>query len=178
MFRYFLIVALLPAMGFATNVNPCRGGEPFPTAARVIGCDTMPCPIYKGFDAVMEMDFTVGGNIYIFFLFQDNFKLNYQSLDTTITSLTPKMTAYALGQTVNYPLPDEILDVCANLGTSQCPLDPTEEATWFFVFSVGQEYPIIELTIEASLTDDNDNVVGCFSLDAHVVGDEPPEFKN
>lgn len=64
MFRYFLIVALIPAMGFATDVKPCPNGEPFPTGVRVIGCDTMPCPIYKGFDAVMEMDFTVGGNVF------------------------------------------------------------------------------------------------------------------
>lgn len=88
------------------------------------------------------------------------------------------MIAHALGVTVEYPLPDDILDVCSNLGTSQCPLDPTEEATWYFVFSVGQEYPIIPLQIEASLTDDDGNIIGCFALDAHVVGEEPPEGTN
>lgn len=79
------------------------------------------------------------------------------------------MTAYALGQVVVYPLPDATMDVCSNLGTSQCPLDPTEEATWHFLFSVGMEYPEIPLTIEATLTDQSGNIIGCFSLDALVV---------
>lgn len=81
------------------------------------------------------------------------------------------MTAYALGQVVVYPLPDEIQDVCSNLGTSQCPLDPTEEVTWNFLFSVGLEYPLIDLRIEAKLTDQDKNIVGCFSLEAIVIDD-------
>lgn len=62
MFRYFLIAALIPAMALATNVGKCIGGEPFPSAVRVAGCETMPCNIIKGVDAIMEMDFVVGGN--------------------------------------------------------------------------------------------------------------------
>lgn len=83
------------------------------------------------------------------------------------------MTAYALGQVVVYPLPDETVDVCSNLGTSQCPLDPTEEATWNFIFSVGLEYPLIDFTVEASLADQSGNIVSCFSLDAIVVDELP-----
>lgn len=93
----------------------------------------------------------------------------FKILDTVITSITPSMVAYALGLVVDYPLPDEILDVCSNLGTSQCPLDPTEEATWNFVFSVGYEYPLIDLVIEATIKDQDDNVIACFSLAANVV---------
>lgn len=61
MFRYFLIAALIPAMALATNVAQCLGGEPVPSAVRVAGCDIMPCNIVKGVDAIMEMDFVVGG---------------------------------------------------------------------------------------------------------------------
>lgn len=64
MLRYFLIAALIPAMALATNVGPCIAGQPEPTAVRVAGCETMPCFIVKGVDAIMEMDFTVGGNFF------------------------------------------------------------------------------------------------------------------
>lgn len=90
-------------------------------------------------------------------------------LADVIYDLTPKIVAYALGQVVPYPLPDETMDVCSNLGTSQCPLDSTEEATWYFLFAVGHEYPLISLTLEATLYDQSNNTIGCFSLDAQIV---------
>lgn len=61
MFAYILIVALIPAMALATNVGQCEG-KPFPNAVRVANCSTVPCNIVRGTDAVMDMDFTVGGN--------------------------------------------------------------------------------------------------------------------
>lgn len=66
MFSYFLIAALIPAMALATTVGECAG-KPFPNAVRVAGCTAQPCNILVGTDAVMEMDFTVGGNYFIIF---------------------------------------------------------------------------------------------------------------
>lgn len=65
MFKYFLIAALIPAMALATNVGKCDG-KPSPNAVRVAGCTTMPCSIARGSNAIMDLDFTVGGNFYNF----------------------------------------------------------------------------------------------------------------
>lgn len=83
MFCYFLIAALIPAMALATNVAPCIGGEPFPTAVRVAGCEIVPCFIVKGEDAIMEMDFTVGGNFFFCIpIFHRNLKFNHFNFKT------------------------------------------------------------------------------------------------
>lgn len=159
MFKFILIAALIPAMALATNVGKCDG-KPFPNAVRVAGCDFMPCNVVRGSNAIMDLDFTVGGN-FLLYLLKLIFKFYFFQIN--------KIVAYALGQIVDYPLPDEINKVCNNLGTSQCPLDPTEEATWNFIFSIGYEYPLIELVIEVNLLDQSDNYVSCFKLDAQVV---------
>lgn len=170
MFKFILIAALVPAMALSTNVGNCDG-KPSPNAVRVDGCSTMPCDIVRGQDAIMNMDFTVGGNYLILHILITRPKVNnlFPNLDNPISSLRPEIIAYALGQTVPYPLSDELNNVCANLGTSQCPLDPTEEATWKFVFFVGMEYPKVDLVLEVNLLDQSDNIVSCFKLEGQVV---------
>lgn len=64
MFSYILLAALIPAMAMATIVGQCSGNKPFPNAVRVANCTAMPCDVVRGTDAIMDLDFTVGGNYF------------------------------------------------------------------------------------------------------------------
>lgn len=77
--------------------------------------------------------------------------------------------ATALGVTVPYELPENIANVCKNLlhGAS-CPLDAGEDATYKFIFPIGNMYPEIGVKVEVTLVDEKNSPVTCFAVDIKV----------
>lgn len=87
---------------------------------------------------------------------------------TDIESLTPRITAHALGQIVQYDLPAEILVGCDYLEGARCPIDQGSTVTYNFEFDVGPEYPLIDLNIEQRLFDQNNVIQFCVDVTSRV----------
>lgn len=58
MFRFLLLVTLLPIIAFATEgITPCSNGEPMPTKVDVANCDVPPCILPRGDSIIAIIDF-------------------------------------------------------------------------------------------------------------------------
>lgn len=70
---------------------------------------------------------------------------------------------------VNYELPIQHRDGCANLLGVSCPLGFNQAATHLFEFTINPAFPPGLSTIEVSLTNHNDDTVYCAVLNGNVV---------
>lgn len=108
----------------------------------------MPCPIQRGNDAVMEIEFTPANNA---------------------NNLTPSVIATVGGLPVLYPLPDTVTNSCAHLLHGRhCPVPANQRTTLLFRFPVNPIYPPIAVTVQLTLRDHLRRVVSCFSVDIQV----------
>lgn len=57
MFKYIVLLALVPAIFATEGVTPCRDGTFFPSSVDVAGCATAPCRVSRGTDAQMYVGF-------------------------------------------------------------------------------------------------------------------------
>ncbi|XP_075163447.1 Niemann-Pick type C-2d [Haematobia irritans] len=147
MLRVFIICSLV-LLSQATEVKRCDGDKPFPLAVRVEGCAVPPCDIVKGTSVVMEIEFATYKHV---------------------TRATTLVKAKTLGITVPYELPEEVSDVCSNLmHEAYCPLYPTEDVTYLFLFPVGSNYPEISVNIEIYLENQDHEILTCFKCDIKV----------
>lgn len=91
------------------------------------------------------------------------------SADKHVTEATTLVKAKTLGITVPYELPEETKNVCANLMYgAYCPLYPTEDVTYFFLFPVASNYPEISVNIEIYLVNQDSDILTCFKCDIKV----------
>lgn len=70
-----------------------------------------------------------------------------------IENFWPSVRAGVLGMFIDYALPDEVLDACANLDGSRCPLSAGEDVVYNFNFSVADNYPTIGVDVDLHLND-------------------------
>ncbi|XP_013100039.1 NPC intracellular cholesterol transporter 2 homolog a [Stomoxys calcitrans] len=144
----FLVICAVVVLSQATEVKRCDAGKPFPLEVRVKGCEVPPCDIVKGTNVEMEIEFVTYKHV------------------TTATTLVKAKT---FGVTVPYELPDEVKDVCSNLMYgAYCPLYPTEDVTYFFLFPVSANYPEISVNIEIYLENQDGELLTCFKCDIKV----------
>lgn len=93
--------------------------------------------------------------------------------DKFITTMTTLVKATTLGVTVPYVLPDDVKAVCPNLMYgAYCPLYPTEDVTYLFVFPIGN-YPEISVKVEIYIEDQDGDIVSCFVCDIKVRKGDP-----
>lgn len=60
MHKAIICIGFLPlvlAIGDVVQVRPCPGDLPVPREVRVVDCPSMPCPMRRGQDANVEVDF-------------------------------------------------------------------------------------------------------------------------
>lgn len=88
--------------------------------------------------------------------------------DRAVTSMTTIATATALGVVTNYPLGSNAI-TCNFLQGSSCPLSANEDVTYRLTMPILSIYPLVSLSIEIDLIDQNNNSVSCFVVDAQVV---------
>ncbi|XP_037955975.1 NPC intracellular cholesterol transporter 2-like [Teleopsis dalmanni] len=142
----FVIISAFSTV-LATDVKKCSGDKPFPLSVNVTGCETPPCDILKGSTVEMFIHFVSHRDV---------------------SELTTKVKAYTFGISVPYELPEETSNVCRNLMYgAYCPLYPTEDVTYLFLFPVGS-YPEISVKIEIYLVDQDDEIATCFICDIKV----------
>lgn len=82
--------------------------------------------------------------------------------------MTTIATATALGVVTNYPLGSNAI-TCNFLQGSSCPLSANEDVTYRLTMPILSIYPLVSLSIEIDLIDQNNNSVSCFVVDAQVV---------
>lgn len=83
--------------------------------------------------------------------------------------MTTSVRATVFGVTVPFELPEDIKKTCDFLDNGDyCPLDEGEDVTYLFDFAVSKVYPEIQVGIEITVTDDDNNAVFCFKCDIQV----------
>ncbi|XP_040153286.1 NPC intracellular cholesterol transporter 2 homolog a-like [Anopheles arabiensis] len=147
MFRVLLLIALVPAFAYGNVSRACSGGRPQPTNVVIEGCTAPPCNLVRGQDVIGLIDFTT---------------------DRAVTSMTTIATATALGVVTNYPLGSNAI-TCNFLQGSSCPLSANEDVTYRLTMPILSIYPLVSLSIEIDLVDQDNNSVSCFVVDAQVV---------
>lgn len=58
---------------------------------------------------------------------------------------------------------------CNHLVGTTCPIDAGEDVLWHFTMPVTAEYPLIDLLVEVSLLDENQEPVFCAAIEAKVL---------
>ncbi|XP_053670483.1 NPC intracellular cholesterol transporter 2 homolog a-like [Anopheles nili] len=147
MFRAVLLVALVPALVFGNVTRVCTGNRPHPISVDVLGCTSPPCDLVRGQDVIAYIDFTT---------------------DRSVTSMTTVATATALGVVTGYPLGSNAI-TCNFLQGSSCPLSANEDVTYRLTMPILSIYPLVSLSIEIDVIDQNNQSVTCFVVDAQVV---------
>ncbi|KAH8407232.1 hypothetical protein KR222_010905, partial [Zaprionus bogoriensis] len=117
--------------------------KPFPLSVVVHDCDEPPCVVYKGQNAVMDVQFLGDKN--------------------NLSNITTKVQAKVFGMNLPYDLPDEVSNVCGNLLYGAiCPIDKDEDVTYRFNFYVEQAFPEITADVTVTLNDANGDAISCF----------------
>lgn len=99
-------------------------------------------------------------------------------VETYVTKATTLVKAKTLGITVPYELPEEVRDVCPNLlYGAYCPLYPTEDVTYLFLFPIANSYPEISVNVEIYLVDQDQTIITCFKCDIKVKKGSTAESK-
>lgn len=57
MFKYVVLLALVPAIFATTGVSQCRDKTPMPESIDILGCLEAPCPVALGTKAQMTVGF-------------------------------------------------------------------------------------------------------------------------
>uniref|UniRef100_A0A182KBS6 MD-2-related lipid-recognition domain-containing protein n=1 Tax=Anopheles christyi TaxID=43041 RepID=A0A182KBS6_9DIPT len=148
MIRALILIALVPAVVYGNVGRACSNGRPQATNANILGCTAPPCDLVRGQDVIAYIDFTT---------------------DRVVNTMTTVPTATALGITAPYPLPAEFADTCAWLEGSSCPLSANEDVTYRLTIPVLPIYPLVSLSIEIDIVDQDGQSVTCFVVDARVV---------
>ncbi|KAF6205678.1 hypothetical protein GE061_019851 [Apolygus lucorum] len=143
---YVILVALLAAHS-CSGTTPHMDCENLPAFQSVsIGdCTEQPCQLKSGTTVKFDLEILVRGYV---------------------KNMNVKISAYAMGATVNYPLPVD--DVCAGLTNAECPLDDGELVNYELLFPVLESFPAVPCIATVTVTSDQ-GVQGCMTASLQVV---------
>lgn len=156
MFKFLVLVAILPVIFARTPIRECTGGHPLPDAAwmgsRESPCLAAPCNVYRGSgSAVTYVDFTP---------------------TFATASIRPRVRATVFGTvTITQELPLEIQNnPCGILESPHsCPLSANQRASYRLQLPVDPTTPLIPSDTEITLFGDNDQVIFCYRLATQLV---------
>uniref|UniRef100_A0A1Y9H2B1 MD-2-related lipid-recognition domain-containing protein n=1 Tax=Anopheles dirus TaxID=7168 RepID=A0A1Y9H2B1_9DIPT len=152
MYKFLLIVALLPAVVFGqTPFRPCSGGRPTPSSLNIVGCTSLPCTIQSGVPLVAH-------------------GIGITSPVATPT-LTAHLTARLLGLDVGFEIPDDLRDACAvGIVGASCPISAGQ--VFDYTLNYSMELPLTGITVqvEVGLTAADGTPVTCIEIDATIIG--------
>nr|XP_036674104.1 uncharacterized protein LOC108013886 [Drosophila suzukii] len=155
-FKNFCLCLVLPLMWTLVTANtPIRQcadrNYPQPLMVQIDNCDALPCDLWKGTEAKIDIQFVANRN--------------------TMKKLTAEVHLTSLGVTIPYDLETSRGNVCSNLlHGAYCPLDAGEDVTYQLLLPVTNNQPEVPTRLEVRLLDsDNGNsVVSCFLADTRV----------
>lgn len=154
MFKFFVILAIVPAILARTPVRECGNGIPLPNAvhfgSRENPCLAAPCDISRNFGTgVTYVDFTTR---------------------EPAVSIMPRVRATVFGITITQELPAEILaNPCGILTLGSCPLPAGQVAAYRLALPVDPSTPLLSSDTEITLFGDNNQVIFCYRLQTSIV---------
>lgn len=153
MFKFVVLLALLPAILARTPVRECAG-HPKPDAvffsSRESPCLAEPCNVIRsqGY-AVTYVDFTTR---------------------SAASSILPRVRATVFGITFVQELPDIIQqNPCGILTEGFCPLGESQKASYRLELPVDPLTPTLSTETEITLFGDDGEVIFCYKLQSRVV---------
>lgn len=151
MYRAALLLALLPAVAFATEGwRPCDGIRT-PIRVNISDCAVAPCNLKRGSTVRMESAFAVP---------------EYSDVLTT-KAYFDDLTSGVSG---SYPLPSSQKATCDHLIGSRCPLYDNEEVVYTLAMPILSIYPTgIDLDLKITVENELDNTLTCFQVLARTV---------
>ncbi|EDW55404.1 uncharacterized protein LOC6621198 [Drosophila sechellia] len=136
----------------STPIRQCADSSyPQPLMVQIDDCDALPCDLWKGTEAKIDIQFVATRN--------------------TMKKLSAEVHLTSLGVTIPYDLEASRGNVCSNLlHGAYCPLDAGEDVTYQLLLPVTANQPEVPTRLEIRLLDsDNENqVVSCFLADTRV----------
>ncbi|KAH8243868.1 hypothetical protein KR032_010830 [Drosophila birchii] len=155
-FKKFSLSLMLPLMWTLVAANtPFRqcsdNSFPMPLAVQIDECDALPCDLWKGSEAKIDIQFVATRN--------------------TMQRLSAEVHLTSLGVTIPYDLDVSRGNVCNNLlHGAYCPLDAGEDVTYELLLPITSNQPEVPTRLEVRLLDtENENqVVSCFLADTRV----------
>lgn len=140
MFKYALVLALIPAVVFADiSFTSCKAGGPLPTSISVKGCDESKCVLYNGLPVQMTGLITT----------------HHDS-----NELTTSLEAFLGIVTLPMELPEDVVDGC-NALEGGCPVSAGETRGLAAEFVVDSPFSGIPVDIELSITNEKEELVMC-----------------
>ncbi|XP_016989961.1 uncharacterized protein LOC108052142 [Drosophila rhopaloa] len=155
-FKKFCLCLAIPLMWtFVAANTPFRqcadSSYNQPLMVQIDQCDTLPCDLWKGTEAKIDIQFVATRN--------------------SMKKLTAEVHLTSLGVTIPYDLEAARGNVCGNLlHGAYCPLDAGEDVTYHLLLPVTTNQPEVPTRLEVRLLDseDGDRVVSCFLADTRV----------
>ena len=89
-------------------------------------------------------------------------------VDFDIKELTPSVRATVLGLTIPYPLPSDLTRGCEHLTDAECPVPAKTRSTYNFRFPINSSIPTVGVTVELTLTAQDNQVVSCFRVAVNI----------
>uniref|UniRef100_A0A182JR69 MD-2-related lipid-recognition domain-containing protein n=1 Tax=Anopheles christyi TaxID=43041 RepID=A0A182JR69_9DIPT len=130
MYKFLLIVAILPAIAFGqTPFRPCRGGGPTPDSVAIEGCSLLPCTIVSGSPLVARAN----------------------GIRTPVATPTVEahITARVLGLDVGFTIPEDLRDACAvGISGASCPLAAGQQFDYTLNYAMSLPLTGISAAIE------------------------------
>ncbi|XP_022234455.2 uncharacterized protein LOC111082539 [Drosophila obscura] len=135
-----------------TPIRHCADASiPLPLMVQIDECETLPCDLWKGSEAKIDIQFVATRN--------------------SMKQLSAEVRLTSLGMTIPYDLEASRANVCQNLlHGAYCPLDAGEDVTYELLLPVASSQPEVPTRLEVRLLDvENGNrVVSCFVADTRV----------
>lgn len=142
MFKYVLVLAILPALVFGGSINfeECsRNKGPLPKSIEIEGCDESGCTIYNRVPVQMTGVLVS--------------EMDAQELTTTLTAWLSIIS-------LDLELPEDIVDGC-NAVEGGCPVSTGEERNISAAFEVDSTFSNISPAIELTLTNEAGDIFMC-----------------
>uniref|UniRef100_A0A182YG97 ML domain-containing protein n=1 Tax=Anopheles stephensi TaxID=30069 RepID=A0A182YG97_ANOST len=151
MYKFLLIVALLPAVIFGqTPFRPCIGGGPTPASVNIEGCTSLPCTIVSGSPLVARANGIV--------------------TPVATPTVQANIVARVLGLDIGFQIPDDLADACAvGITGASCPL--AAGTTFDYTLNYAMTLPLTGITaqVEVGLTAADGTRITCIEIDATIV---------
>uniref|UniRef100_A0A182TA14 MD-2-related lipid-recognition domain-containing protein n=1 Tax=Anopheles maculatus TaxID=74869 RepID=A0A182TA14_9DIPT len=151
MYKFLLIVALLPAVAFGqTPFRPCIGGGPTPASVNIEGCTALPCRVVSGSPLVAHATGIV--------------------TPVATPTVEAHIVARLLGLDVGFVIPDELADACTvGITGASCPLSAGTEFDYTLNYAMTLPLTGITAQVEVGLTAADGTTITCIEIDAQIV---------
>uniref|UniRef100_A0A182R7E2 ML domain-containing protein n=1 Tax=Anopheles funestus TaxID=62324 RepID=A0A182R7E2_ANOFN len=144
---FLLVLVVCVSSTAALQTRACSNGKPHPTFVVISGCSQMPCILARNTDVTLTM------------VYEAPFEAQTLTFQQTIT---------ALGITAPVELSPERANACDRMLGTTCPIRYNEVVITTHTIIVLPIYPLVTLTVEFSVVDEQQRTHACLVFDAQI----------